>query len=1431
MLATVALAGLASSGSAFAETNTPAPWWALTSGEHPSNLDSGVPGSDEVQQLTVAASKGDFLLGNPETCFGQILELLEGKRSAVTACTVLPFDASLAEVQAALSSAFPERVVQVSGGPVAAGTGNVAGPVSTTGKLAAGSPTIEEVPAALASEFVLGQRIEAAGIPAGTTVLKIEGEQLTLSSNATATASGVALTGVASTIVTGVAAVSAEPFKVGQGISGKGIPAGTTIEALAGGTVTLSRAPIAAGGTGVRLGVLAPYELTLPELRVSQEHPRGVVLAEHGFLASFLGAQELELEGQPEPKLEAVVTQAGTRGRNQIVVTAQNLGNARTTGPVTIEDHLPAGLTASEIQGVAGSTGRFSRGPVNCEIRKLTCTFEKSFSGEPGFIPPFEQIEVVITVQVSGAAKTGEENTATVSGGGAPAPVSASHEIVVGGPLRFGFEEWTQVPENEGGTTDTQAGSHPFQLTSALTLNSQTEQNPHVGVLPRPVALPKNVVNELPPGLIGNPSPFAQCTAAQFATQVNLEGAITNACPAASSVGVVTVSFNEPDVLGFENVTAPIFNLAPRPGEPARFGFRVAGIVSAFLDTSVRSGGDYGVNVGSFNITQLAWLLSVKLTFWGVPGDPRHDRQRGWSCLQEWSGPSACNPENQSDPPPFLIMPSTCAGHFESRLTGEAWTSGGKPAEVATPLTYTLPELVDGCNHLPFAPEVRVTPDGTAGSSPTGLNVDVHVPQESIQQPEGLAESAVKDITVALPEGVAVNPAGGDGLQACSESLVGFTGFHEFDPEGEPKNATALFTPSIPEPLESGINFCPNASKIGTVTIKTPLLPAGQFVTGSVYLATQNQNPFGSLIALYIVAKDPISGTVIKLAGETRLTESGQIVTTFKNSPQLAFEDAELHFFGGERAPLATPAHCGAYTTSASFTPWSGSGAVASSSTFDINAGPNSTPCPGASLPFSPSLTGGTSNINAGSFSPLITTIGREDGQQDMQSVQLQMPLGVEGLLTGVKLCPEAQANEGTCGPESLIGETTVSAGVGGDPVSVTGGKVYLTEKYAGAPFGLSIVNPVKAGPFDLERDSSNPSQNPACDCVVVRAKIEVNPQSAGLTVTTDPSGPHAIPHLIDGIPVQIKRVNVKIGREHFIFNPTNCNPQALTGSIGSDEGALQPLSVPFQATNCAVLKFTPQFTATTSGVVSKANGASVGFHIAYPKGTMGSQSWFNEAKFEIPRQLPARLTTIQQACLAATFETNRAACPPHSIIGHGIVHTEVLPVPLEGPVYFVSHGGAKFPDAVVVLDGYGVHIELVGETFIDGKTGVTSATFRNTPDVPFESFDVTLPAGPFSEFGANLPNGGRNFCGQKLVMPAFFKASNGLEIHQNTAVGVTGCPKAKTRAQLYAAALKVCHKVKKPGKRKKCEATARKRYGPTAKKAKRATTNRRTHR
>jgi hypothetical protein len=1045
-------------------------------------------------------------------------------------------------------------------------------------------------------------------------------------------------------------------------------------------------------------------------------------------------------------------------GPGQVVITAENLGDANADGEteaIVIKDRLPHGITPVGVNAVAGKHGDFPE--PECAVvsaSQVECHFDEE-------LPPYDQIEVAIEVEV--APEASATNQVSVSGGGTREASLKRPLVLSSDPTTFGVSELEMDLEEQGGDPDTQAGSHPFQFTTSVTLDQNAAGEP--------VALPKDLSFNLPPGLIGNPTAVPQCSLAKFSeNEAN--------CVPQTVVGVALATFNEPSKLGVVTVPVPVYNLEPHAGEPARFGFRPTTETEVFIDTSVRTGSDYGVVATVHNVTQQVGFLSSKVTLWGVPGATTHDEARGEDCLlaaRGISGAGPCRLLGEVNPPAFFSLPTSCplnplTGQPEPLTAdgeGDSWNEQGVFKSFAS---GPMPGM-DNCNRLPFSPSISVAPEGRAGSTATGLGVDVHVDQSSVLDRNSLAESAVKDITVELPKGVTINPAGAGGLEACSESEVGFEGI-------EAGSGTLLFTSTEAEP------FCPEAAAVGTVEIVTPLLPSSQHLTGSVYVASQNANPFSSLIAMYVVAQDKKSGILVKLSGEVHLGASGQITASFENTPEVPFEDAKVEFFGGQRSALATPSECDTYTTHASFVPWSAEApttSVAAQSAFEITSGPAGTPCPGSTLPFALSLSAGTNNIDAGAFSPVTTTISREDGQQALQSVQVRLPTGLAGLITKVTPCAEAQANEGTCGPESLIGETTVSAGVGLQPITVPGGKVYITEKYEGAPFGLSIVNPVKAGPFDLEHDTSNPAQEPACDCIVVRAKIEVNPETAELTVATDPSGPHAIPRAIDDIPVQIKKVNVTVNRPEFTFNPTDCNPLSVAGTGFGAEGGSALLSDRLQVTNCDALKFTPTLSVTAGGKASKRTGTSLKFKVAYPKDALGKQSWFSEAKFDIPKQLPVRLETIQQACLASVFETDRASCPAHSIIGHAVVHTPVLPVPLEGPVYFVSFGGAKFPSAVLVLKGDNVTIELHGSTFISQKTGVTSATFASTPDVPFESIEVTLPSGPFSEFGVNLPKrGDYNACGHKFVMPTLFKAQNGLEVHKNTAVALSGCPVAK---------------------------------------------------
>ncbi len=1086
-------------------------------------------------------------------------------------------------------------------------------------------------------------------------------------------------------------------------------------------------------------------------------------------------------------KAEAKVTRAVKGAADgEIVLTATNLGDLAVSGagskPVVLSDVLPAGVVATGVHyTVAGAAdsenGGGTRGQLTCGPGAPAVAFPASAVSCSWFEPalyPFELLEVAIEVHVEADAVSGEENEVTISGGeglektGPDGKVVASTSLrrpitVGGGATPFGVEGYTLTAEDEGGRPDTQAGSHPFQVTTSLAFNETANRG-------KSPALVKDLHFQWPAGMIGNPTALPQCTEREF-TAILPEN--SNECPADTVVGVASVSFFATEKLQYfagipSSFEVPVFNIVPEKGEPARFGFEVEK-AEVTIDPSVRTGRDYGVTVSVDNISQFITTVSSRVTVWGVPGAASHDASRGWGCVEngggqyvKYAGVPPCTALGETNPSPFLMLPTSCSGPLQSSLEADSWQ---EPMNV---LTYRpsepMPALV-GCNRLPFAAEMEVSPDVASASSSTGLTVKVHVPQEASLAPEGLAPADLRDTTVTLPIGVTTNPSGANGLEACSEGLVGY------EPGEQGAFGELGFSEKLPVPLQQGVNFCPDASKIGTAKITTPLLTRP--LEGAVYLASQNANPFGSLVAMYIVAEDPVSGVLVKLAGEVKLNpETGQIVSTFENTPQAPFEELELHFFGGERAPLATPSHCGTYTTNASFTPWSGNAPLNTSSSFNITSGPNGSPCPGSSLPFAPSFTGGTTNLQASAFSDMNTVIGREDGNQNLQAVQLHFPPGLTGLLTGVALCSEPQADNGTCSPESKIGETTASVGVGGDPYTVTGGEVFITGPYNGqgactvgtpgcAPFGLSIVTPAVAGPYNLGK-------------VIVRAKIEINPTTAALTVTTNPSGPYAIPHILDGIPLEIKHVEVTINRPGFTINPTNCSPMTISGSISSAENATSPLSVPFQVANCANLAFAPKFSAATSAHTTKANGASLTTKVTYPSTPQGTQANIAKVKVDLPEQLPSRLTTLQKACLAAVFEANPANCPADSIVGHATVHTPLLPVPLTGPAYFVSHGGEAFPSLTMVLQGYGVTIELVGSTFI--HNGITSTTFKQTPDSPFSTFELTLPQGPYSALTAN-----GNLCDVALKMPTEFVAQNGAEIHESTPIEVEGCPNTLT--------------------------------------------------
>jgi DNA-binding beta-propeller fold protein YncE len=1047
----------------------------------------------------------------------------------------------------------------------------------------------------------------------------------------------------------------------------------------------------------------------------------------------------------------------------------------------------PRGVAVSECKFVYGLTDEFGSGPYS---HSVPCTQTPGEIGA-GSSP------VAVSAQLEGL-KAGELYhfrlvVTNANGAGQASGMLPTHGV------GFGIKSYEISFLNENGTPDTQAGSHPYKFVDSFTLNShfkRQESNADSPYIRLPDGVLRNVKIDLPPGFVGDPNaPSKKCTGQLLELDFALDD-----CPVESVVGQLNLRWSE-NAQRQAQLSNYLFAMTPVRGVALQLGTNFF-LPLLYINNGVLAGGNYPVQVTVTEAPTSAPVISSKAELSGVlepctlVGGNSGKYERG--CIER-GRPSGEYERGEGSGKAFLTMPTGCHGPLSSTMEAESWEEPGTWAKksAVTHNSAGTPVSLTGCSKLRFPAEISVAPDSSNASTSSGLTVNVHVPQTAALNPTGLAESALRDTTVALPSGVAINPSGGGGLEACSSDAgalpggalgspgdqIGYKGQEELN-EYEPGVKWNTFTSEVASPLAPGSNFCPNGSKVGTVKIKTPLLE--HELEGAVYLAAQESNPFGSLIAMYIVAEDPYSGSLVKLAGEVSLNpQTGQISTTFKNTPDVPFENLELHFFGGERAPLSTPSRCGTYTTTAVFTPWDGNGPVTAESSFKIEHGAGGGPCPGARLPFSPTVNAGATNIQAGAFSPLTVTMNRKDGEQNLKSIEAKLPPGLSGVLTGVELCPEPRANEGLCGENSKVGEATIGVGVGNQPFTVTGGKFYLTGPYNGrggctvgeagcAPFGLTFEVPAKAGPFDLANTKNN---HPACDCVVVRGKIELNPETAAITITSNPPGsPDSIPTSIEGIPLEIQHVNATTTRGDFQFNPTNCAKMSLTGTVLLSEGGLSTISTPFQVTNCAVLGFKPQFKVSTAGRTSRANGASLSVKLTYPKAPFGSQANIKSVKVDLPKQLPSRLTTLQKACTVATFEANPALCPADSRVGHAKAVTPLIPVPLEGPAYFVSHGGAKFPELIIVLQGYGVTLDLHGETFIS-KAGITSSTFHTIPDAPVGSFELTLPEGKFSALAAN-----GNLCKSALKMPTAFTAQNGMTIKQSTPITATGCAKKKAK-------------------------------------------------
>jgi hypothetical protein len=828
-----------------------------------------------------------------------------------------------------------------------------------------------------------------------------------------------------------------------------------------------------------------------------------------------------------------------------------------------------------------------------------------------------------------------------------------------------------------------QAGDHPYAQQIKFAFNTKTANIPASpdgyyqgsGSDPDPDGDARNVITNLPPGFIGNPQAAPRCEQRDFPP---LQFGGYSRCATSAQVGIASIDIGLSTGQAFPAglYKAPLYNLVPPKGVVARFGFVL--VVPIVIDITVRTGSDYGITATVKNASEVVNIYSTSVTLWGVPADPSHDAER-FRPGQFAPGDASGQPLPAGLPlTPFLTNPAQCDTALTTGLSVDSWQNPG------TFLSYaSAPVLYQGCDRLTLKSSLDVTPTSAGAGEPTGIAVDLNVDQPNA--PNALGSPPLKKAVVTLPEGVTISPSSADGLGACSADQIGL---HN---DAEPT--------------------CPDSSKVGSVQIDTPLLD--EPLLGSVYLAKPGagNNPFNSLVALYIVAK--ASGVLVKLPGEVTLDpKTGRAVSTFDNTPQVPFTRLHVAFKGGPRAPLSQAVTCGPKTTSATLTSWAGQ-VVNVAGSYNVGPGSGSPSC--GPQGFVPQLTAGSLSSAAGASSPFSFRLTRSDADQQLSSVSTLLP---EGLLANVKdvtLCQAAQAAAGTCGPESQIGHVTAGSGPGPSPFYINNGRAYLTTGYNGAPFGLSIVVRAIAGPFDLGD-------------VVVRGSLTINPVTSRVTVATDP-----FPTILQGIPLQMRDVRLNVDRPNWMLNPTSCAAQTIDATVVSTAGTKYSTSVPYRATDCEALALKPKLALSLTGKGQTTDNKHPGL-VAHLTQT-ANESRLSKVAVTLPLALALDPDNAQALCKPE--QALAKACPATSIVGQAKA-VSVLHEPLQGPVYFVEgiridpKSGRKIktlPKLFIPLKGEGVEVDLNASSEVDPLDHLVT-TFDDIPDAPVSSVDLTIAGG-----------------------------------------------------------------------------------------------------
>jgi hypothetical protein len=995
------------------------------------------------------------------------------------------------------------------------------------------------------------------------------------------------------------------------------------------------------------------------------------------------------------PAYPTIFTPGSTDGSNLYHVSITNIGNASSDGsPITLTDDLPAGFSAQPNPSLDVFGGllvfhilnesAFNQG--DCAVGPpVTCTLS-GYAVHPG-----ERIHAWIPLQAPASGPPIVTNQVTVSGGGAP-PVSLTQQTPFSSDVSpFGVSHLETSFTAPGGGPETEAGAHPSDFRIGFGWNSVHSPTGEL----RPAENLKHQTTKLPPGFVVNPTATTHCTEVQLET---LDQYGNTLCPDSSAIGVVGFSHN---IFGFPTAAnnEPLFNMVPTPDSPSVLAFDAAGSdLFAHVLGNVDPASNYSLMAKTNDIIQYGAISDVAVTLWGNPSDPSHDNLRGF-CN---SGGLYANPCPVPDNPvPYLTMPSACSDSLSAGVELTSWQTNTTDSAQTTAKDADGNETgVTGCGSLDFKPTLKARPTTNVADSPSGLEVDLHIPQTNSQDTRATAN--LRDAVVTLPEGLVLNPSAGNGLDACSSAQIGL--------QSQVGQIPVLFNGATPA--------CPNASKLGTAEVDTPLI--SDPLNGGVYLAKPYDNPFNSLLAIYIVVES--HGVLVKLAGHVVPDpQTGQLSATFRDNPQVPFEDFKLDFFAGATGALRTPAACGNYSTTSELTPYSAPQSGPPATPHDdyvISQGPGrACVASDAQQPNAPTMDAGAASPIAGSYTPFVFNLARQDGTQQFSKVTVSPPPGLTGKLAGTPACSEAAlaaaANKPgqseianpSCPAASKVGVVDVAAGAGPAPYWVRGA-VYMAGPYKGAPLSFAIITPATAGPFDL-------------GTVVVRTATYIDPVSARITAEADP-----LPRILAGIPLDIRTARLKLDKPNFTLNGTNCDPSEVSASLVSTFGQVAPLSQRFQLGECVALPFKPKLALKLKGPTKRGSTPKlIATYTAKPG--EANAAW---AQVKLPKAAFLANDHIRTICTRVQFAVD--ACPPGSIYGRAAVTTPLLDYTIAGNVYLRA-SDHQLPDIVVALkgpDAQPIEVNLAGKT--DSVKGALRNTFEVVPDAPVSSFRLELFGG-----------------------------------------------------------------------------------------------------